>query len=204
MVRRMLRWALLMAVTAAVTVPLDLARRPVRRAVRRAGRRHRAGAVVAGSEPGTPHGRRRRTGRARRLHRHDGPPRRGRRAGLGLADRGRRRRRHPGAQHRRRRAARPAPRRHPADRVAGAGGGRRVRPGRHRPRTRRRRPRRRGRAVPAGRAGHRVDAGGRDAGLSRRQDRTTPRSSLKPIRRLGISASPCSSRWSWSARPSAG
>ena len=67
-----------------------------------------------------------------------------------------------------------APRRQPADRVAGAGRRRRVRPGRHRSRTRRRRPRRRRRAVPAGRAGHRVDAGGRDAGLSRRQDRTTP------------------------------
>ena len=63
-----------------------------------------------------------------------------------------------------------APRRQPADRVAGVGRGRRIRPGRHRPRTGRRRSRGRGRAVPARGAGHRVDAGGRGVDLSRRQE----------------------------------
>ncbi len=184
--------------------PARPARRPVGRAVRRAGRRHRAGPYVAGSQPGTPAGRLRRAGRARRLHRHDGPPGRGRRTRLRLADRRRHRGRHPAAQRRRGRAAGHAPRRHPADRVAGAGRRRRIRTGRHRPRTRRRRPRRVRGAVPARRAGDRVDARGRDADLSRRQVARRAAVAPKPIPPLGISASACSSRWCWSGRPSAG
>ncbi len=109
--------------------------------------------------------------------------------GVGLADRARGRRRHAGAEHRRGRAAGSAPRHQPAHRRAGAGRGRRVRPGRDRPRTRRRRSRGGRRAVPAGRADHRVDAGRRHPRLPRREDRTRAPRPPKPVRRLGISAS---------------
>ena len=153
-------------------LPAHPDRRPVGGAVRRACRRHRAGSLVAGSQSHTPPRRDCRAGRARRLHRHDGPPGRGRRARSALADRRGHRDRHPAAERRVRRAAGDAPRRHPVDGVAGPGGRRCIRTGRDRPRTRRRRPRRVGGAVPAGRIGDGVDARGGDAGLSRRQDRT--------------------------------
>ena len=51
--------------------------------------------------------------------------------------------------------------------------------------------------------GHRVDARGRDAGLPRRQVARRRDRRPKPIRPLGISASPCSSRWCLSGRRSA-
>jgi hypothetical protein len=150
-------------------LPAHPRRGAVRRAVRRAGRRCCPGADISGSQSSTPHGRNCRTRSAGCLHRHHGSRRRRRRARLRLADRHRYRRRHPAAQHRRGCAARAAPRRHPVDRVVGAGRRRRVRAGRDRARTRRRRPRRVRRAVSAGGPGDRIDAGGRDAGFSRGQ-----------------------------------
>ena len=184
--RRLLKWSLLVAATVGVTYPLTLIGVP-------------SAALFAALVVGValallslaPSGIPRpagdcRAGRARRLHRHDGPPGRGRRARSALADRRGRRDRHPAAERRVRRAAGDAPRRHPVDGVVGPGGRRRVRAGRDRPRTRRRRPRRVGGAVPAGRVGDGVDARGGDAGLPRRQDRTRTQPRPKPTPLLGI------------------
>ena len=150
-------------------LPAHPSRRPVGGTVRRACRRRRPRTLSAGSESHTTSRWDCRPGRARRLHRHDGPPGRGRRARSALADRPGRRARHPADERRLRGTAGDAPRRHPVDGVVGLGGRRRIRTGRDRPRTRRRRPRRVGGAVPAGRIGDGVDARAGDARLPRRQ-----------------------------------